>query len=436
MAEARFLPETRGRNGWWEVLPQKSPTRLLSGQHRAKTAIVGGGICGIATAHKLAEHCPNDEIYLIEAERVGMGASGSNAGFMLNMHSHGPPKKTDILRRNMELWQTGLNDLRQKVQQFQIQCDWSEAGRFYGAAGPDGEKHLDEIAQTLDQLAHEYTWQTQSELNKKFGTIFYTRGMHAPGNALVNPAALMQGLAHNLPANVTLFEETPVLKFDSKGSGYVIQTAQGEIHAGQLVLACGVFLEHFGIAKRQFVPMGTYASMTPRLSDDELSCLGEADEFGLLGGSAHGSTIRLTKDKRLFVRNYFNFNPGASPSDELLKKTAHMHRRAMIKRWPDLRNTPFEHTWGGVMAFTQNNGGIFGEYKPNLYAILTNDISPMTRGAAAGALLADLMEGQHSELLDLQLAIPEASRLPPRPLLDLGIAWRKGALHWAASREF
>lgn len=88
------------------------------------------------------------------------------------------------------------------------------------------------------------------------------------------------------------------------------------------------------------------------------------------------------------------------------------------------------------MAFTDNNGGIFGEYQPNLFAILTNDVSPMTRGTAAGALLADLMQGIQSDLLELQLGIPEASRLPPRPILDLGVAWRKGALYWAARKEF
>lgn len=88
------------------------------------------------------------------------------------------------------------------------------------------------------------------------------------------------------------------------------------------------------------------------------------------------------------------------------------------------------------MAFTQNNGGVFGEYRPNLFAILTNDVSPMTRGAAAGGLLAEMMQGHQSELLELQLSIPEASRLPPRPFLDLGIALRKGALHWAARQEF
>ena len=68
------------------------------------------------------------------------------------------------------------------------------------------------------------------------------------------------------------------------------------------------------------------------------------------------------------------------------------------------------------MAFTWNDGAVFGELQPGLFAVLTNDVSPMTRGAAAGRLLADLMEGHDSELLETQLSIPGASRLPAAPV--------------------
>ena len=88
------------------------------------------------------------------------------------------------------------------------------------------------------------------------------------------------------------------------------------------------------------------------------------------------------------------------------------------------------------MAFTWNNGAIFGEMEPGLFAVLTNDVSPMTRGMAASRLLADLMESQDSALLSLQMSLPEANRLPPRPFLDIGIAIKRGLLHFAARKEF
>ena len=87
------------------------------------------------------------------------------------------------------------------------------------------------------------------------------------------------------------------------------------------------------------------------------------------------------------------------------------------------------------MAFTLKNGTVFGEYEPGIYVVLTNDVSPMTRGEAAGALMAEYMEGLDSDLLAVQLSIPNAKTLPPRPFLDLGIGVRKAMHHLAARHE-
>ena len=88
------------------------------------------------------------------------------------------------------------------------------------------------------------------------------------------------------------------------------------------------------------------------------------------------------------------------------------------------------------MAFTTNNGAVFGEIEPNLYAVLTNDVSPMTRGAATGRLLAEYMEDCDSQLLTSVLSMPTARRLPPRPILDLGVAWRLRTMQRAGAEEF
>lgn len=435
MRQVRRLPEHHDSNGWWETLPHAPEPRRVKGEVRVKTAIVGGGICGISVANRLGELCPNDDICLIEAERVGFGASGRNAGFMLNLHSHGPPKNLDVLRRNMKFWQTGLDSLRNKVEEWQIQCDWNEAGRLYGAAGPDGEKRLSEISATLEALGLHHDRQDRGEIAKRIGTEFYSSALCVPGSALVNPAAMMRGLARNLPANVQLFENTPVVSFARENDGYRIVTRQGQIQADRLVLATGVFLKDFGIATGKFVPMATYASLTNPLDPESLRNLGTGEEFGLLGGSEVGSTVRLTRDNRLFLRNHYNFEPGRSASAARISDIATMHRKALTIRWPALSSIGFEHSWGGAMAFTTNNGTVFGEYGPNLYAILTNDVSPMTRGEATGALLAEHMEGLDSDLLSLQLALPDARRLPPRPFLDAGISMRRWLKNATSGRE-
>ncbi len=436
MIRPRIIPKHTDSNGWWEILEPAPEPQQVNGTVRVETAIIGAGICGVSVAHQLGKLRPNDSLALIDAERIGFGASGRNAGFMLNVHSHGPPKKIEILRRNLKLWESGLNDLRRMVREFQIDCDWDEFGRFYGSAGPDGEKHIDEIADTLNQLGHEYCWLTGDELHSRIGTNFYKRGLRASGSALVNPASLLRGLARNLPANVQVYEDCPVTGVVRANGCFTVQTESGTVVADRLVLAAGVFLKEFGVASGRYVPMATYASLTAPLNDEELDQFGTAQPFGLLGGSEYGATIRLTKDKRLFVRNVFKHVPGAPTNARGVAEIAKLHRKAMTSRWSRLARTPFQHSWGGIMAFTWNDGTVFGELEPGLFALLTNDVSPMTRGAAAGRLLADLMEDQASDLLSTQLSIPQARRLPPRPILDLGIALRRRLLHAAANREF
>jgi len=432
----RVIPKHDDSNGWWETLPAPPAAKPLVGTHHVKTAIIGAGICGLSVAHQLAKHCPDDDIALIDAERAGFGASGRNAGFMLNLHSHGPPKKLDILRRNMQLWDSGLADLRRMVREFQIDCGWDDFGRLYGSAGPDGEKHIVEIAETLDQLGLEHRWLDADAMASRIGTAFYRRGLHTSGSALVNPAALMRGLARNVPVNVSLFENSPVLGLERQGDGFRIKTASGEILCDRVVVAAGVFMKQFGIGSDRFVPMATYASLTAPMNRAQLSQLGTARPFGLLGGSEYGATIRLTPDDRLFVRNVFRHAPGAPTGRKRVADISNAHRKAMIARWPGLADLAFDHSWGGIMAFTWNDGTIFGEVEPGLFAVLTNDVSPMTRGAAAGRLLADFIVGEDSDLLKTQLSIPGASRLPPRPFLDIGIALRKTRLHLAARGEF
>ncbi len=77
------------RNGWYAILPDPAPARVLSGDVLTDWAVLGGGACGLSFARRIAELRPNDTVIVVEGMRVGYGTSGRNAGFMLRHHSHG-----------------------------------------------------------------------------------------------------------------------------------------------------------------------------------------------------------------------------------------------------------------------------------------------------------------------------------------------------------
>ena len=427
---AQKLPDDGPRNGWWEILPPPPPARTLGGTIKADWAIVGAGACGIAVARRLAELKPADSVVLVDASRVGYGASGRNAGFMLNDHAHGGMEKhLEPGRRSNRLCGAGLDYLRELVGQHQIQCDWSEWGRVYVAQGTAGEAHLADLARAFDGLGVAYRTVDRRGMEAITGTGFYSRGLRADGSTLVQPAAMMRGLGATLPANVDLREETPITEVRREAGGHRVAghrliAPEGEIEAKTVILANGMFLEEFGYAKRRIVPIALFASLTRQLSPDEVRRVGEEGEFGLLPASPNGSTVRLTQDRRILMRNTLYYGREKTYSPEMMERVAANHREGIRRRWPDFEDIELAGTWGGMMGFTRNEGTVFGEISPGVHAVTTTDAAPMTKGTIAGKLLAEQLSGIDSELLQLLLSAPKAAWLPPDPILRFVVDWR------------
>ena len=271
MIKARKLPDDGPRNGWYETLPAPPPARRVDGRVKADFAVIGAGTCGCAVARRLGELRPDETVALVEATRVGYGTSGRNAGFMLDHHSHGGMKHFEAARKNDRLFSAGTAWLRDLVQKHQIQCQWSDWGRIYVAAEASAEGELKGVSDGFDALGVPWRGLDRDDLEAVTGSRFYRRGVRADGSALVQPAAMMRGLAATLPANVTLYEESPVHEIGTKG-GFRLACPDGTIEARQVVLCNHVFAEEMGILKHRIVPLASFASLTEPLSDAARPC--------------------------------------------------------------------------------------------------------------------------------------------------------------------
>ncbi len=414
--KARKLPDEGAKNGWYATLPLPPPARSVTGSDTADWAVIGAGICGLTVARRLAKLRPDDRVALIDAERVGFGTSGRNAGFLLAGHSHGGEKNLELGRRNDRLCAAGVEHLRDIVTRHQIQCDWSNWGRIYVAAGAPGETHIGHLAHGLDGIGTAYSTVGRDDIEQVTGTRFYSRGLRVEGSALVQPAAMMRGLGAAVPANVTLYEDSPVSEIRSD-DGFRLICPDGEIAARKVILANHVFAEELGVARHRVAPIALFASLTRPLTQDELTLVGGGGEFGLLPASPNGSTVRLTQDGRILMRNTLGYGRAKRYDDAQMARALANHREGIRRRWPALADIEFAGTWGGILGFTRNGGVVFGEMAPGLYAVLTTDAAPMTRGAAAGKLLAEQICGVDSPLLHDMLALPKAALLPPDPIL-------------------
>ncbi len=414
---SRKLPHDGVTNGWYATLPAPPPPRTIGGTIDADWAVIGAGACGLAFARRLGELRPSDRVVVVEAMRVGYGTSGRNAGFMLFHHSHGGVKDLAAGRRNDRLFAAGFTYLRDTVREHQIQCDWSDWGQIYVAASPEGEAHLAAVAAGFDALDVPNERLERDAIAAITGTRFYSGGVRLQGAALVQPAAMMRGLGATLPPGVTLYEESPVTALHAENGGFRLVCPEGDVRARKLVLANHVFAEEMGFARHRVAPIATFASLTRPLEPEELREVGSEGQFGLLPASPNGSTVRLTLDGRILMRNTLRYAGTKRFGDAMIAEAARTHRESVRARWPALGEVPFIATWGGIMGFTRNEGGVFGELHDRLYAVLTTDAAPMTRGTALGKLLAEQICGVESEALRIVQSVPMAARLPPEPFL-------------------
>ncbi len=430
----REIPTYDSGNAWYNLLPEPDPPLRLTGEVFGDWTILGAGACGLATARRLADLRPDDRIVVVEASRVGYGASGRNAGFMLNHNTHGESKDLAIERRNGRLCQGGHDYLATLVEMHQIRCNWSDWGRVYAAAGDDADAHLSALSRVYDELLQPWTLLDAADMARLTGSAFYRSGLRARGNGLVNPAAMVRGLAACLPENVTLYEESPIVSV-AVDRPHRLQGEEGEVFAPGLILATSVFLEDMGICRHRIVPIATFASLSKPVPPALRASLGEDGEFALLPAHPNGSTVRLDRDGRLLMRNTIRYARGKRFDTASLSRISDVHRAAIAARWPALEGLEFEGTWGGMLGFTRNDGTIWGHLGANVHAVISSDAAPMTRGTMAGKLVAENICGEDSDLLALMRSIPSAARLPPDPLLRIAVQARIWSDRWTGKGE-
>ncbi len=410
------------RHGWAELLPERQARQPLSGTHRVPWVVVGAGVTGLACARRLAELHPDQEILLLEARLVGQGASGRNSGFAVAVSHFAGGFKADQMasyRRVNRINRAGLDLLRAQVSGHAIDCQWHEGGFHHAAADRLAIRECSYFLRYLEALEIPHTPLDAEALRERLGTALYQAGVHVAKGVLLQPAALVRGLADNLPANVRLVEQSPVLEVEN-GTPLTLHLANSKVRTDKLVLATNYEAAKLGFLRRYLIGITLSGSFTRALNDEELASLGSQREWGLLSLHGGGATVRLTVDRRLCLRNAAEYNGAALLSDRQLARRQAIHRVGFEKRFPQLAHVPFEYAWSGVEGISRNSTNFFGHQRDNIYLAGGYNGSGVTRGTAFGAALADYASGGHSPLIDDCLASAPGSWIPPRPFLDIG----------------
>lgn len=410
--------------GWVDLIPPRQSRPKISSDLEAKWLVIGAGFTGLSCARRLAEINPKDKIILLDARELGQNASGRNSGYAV-AHSHfsGAYKESDLekYQRVDRINQVGLNSLRTLVKDNTINCDWIESGIYHTAADSSSEIECDHFINYLKKREIKHTPLSNEEVYDHLGTSWYKRGVKVDNGALMQPAKLVFGLAENLPGNVELYENTPVLNL-MLGKTNKVMVPDATITADKVIMACNY--ENFEGAKpkQRLVGVTLSGSITRVLTNEEFATLGSQSSWGVLSLHSGGATIRLTDDRRIAIRNTAEYNNHRLLTKKQLIKRQQIHRQAFDNRFPQLSHVPFEHLYSGVEGVSANKTNIFEKFSDNLYYAGCFNGSGITKGTAFGIGIAEYACEKNSSIVKDCLALEKAKWLPPKPLLDLG-AW-------------
>lgn len=433
------FPTEVSSSGWYATLGNVKTAPQLSGRVETDWVVVGAGWFGVNAARRLAELRRQDSVVLIDAAAIGDNVAGRCAGFAIDL-AHNPrnPNFAEDEKGNLEerdINVEGIEFLRDGVERYGIECDWSPEGKTHSAATPRGEACLTSFAAALDRIGKKYEWYSAAQMREIAGTRYYTKGLHTPGTVLMQPAAMLRGIAANLGDNTTVYENSPVIEVIYGSPRHVLRTVQGEIHAKTIILAANGFISEFGFYKDSPIPVFTYGSLTRPLTEAERAKIGGRQAFGLIPAESFGTTVRRTIDNRLFIRNVYDYGDHFVTTKAQVDRARRSHQKSFDRRFPEISSIGFEHSWGGAACLAQNSGIIFGPLADRVLGAGFCNGTGVSRGTVFGKAIAEYACGLESKTIKILLNRAKPGRAYPKLITSLGVQMTTRYRLWKAGRE-
>ncbi len=402
---------------------------VLSGEVVADVCVIGGGYSGLNTALELAER--GFSVVLLEARKIGWGASGRNGGQLIRGVGHGLEQFSNVIGsdgvRQMKLMGLeAVEIVRERVQRYQIPCDLTW-GYCDLANKPH---HLQELAEDAEELRslgyrHEVRLLQAGEMGSVIGSDRYVGGMIDMGSGHLHPLNLALGeAAAAQQLGVQLFEQSEVTRIDY-GPEVKVHTVQGHVRAKTLVLACNAYLN--GLNPQlggKVLPAGSYIIATEPLGEAQATRL-LPQNMAVCDQRVTVDYFRLSADRRLLFGGACHYS-GRDPQDI----GAYM-RPKMLKVFPQLADVKIDFQWGGMIGIGANRLPQIGRLadQPNVYYAQAYAGHGLNATHLAGKLLAEAISGQQQGRFDLFAQVPHITfpggKHLRSPLLALGMLWHR-----------
>jgi glycine/D-amino acid oxidase-like deaminating enzyme len=409
---------------WLNDLSSRSNIKTLDKDKLCDWLIIGAGYTGLSAARKLSELHPNQKIIIVDAQLAGEGASGRNSGYLVDTTLNDgftSNKELSNYKKKTDIYKLGIDAVKRFIKEHQVDCDWNESGKYFASSKHEDKKILLNFSETLFKLGFKHNVLSNDELTEKLGTSFYNVALQTKGGILLHPGKLVRAMIDTLPENIQLFENSSLLDWEKNNDIISCNFKNGNIRTKKIIFATNGFLKSLGIKSNYNFPLTLTASMTRPLTDKEFKSIGEPKEWGVLPVRPMGATVRMTKDRRVLIRNTAEVYNPLQMSQSNLDKRSKKQRIGIIKRFPQLPDNIIQSTWSGIVSRTRNSSQIFEKIDNNIFVVGCYNGSGIGVGTLFGEQIAIKASNENTQEIQTIEARKKPTWLPPQPFLSFGI---------------
>jgi len=370
---------------------------------QADVCVIGGGFTGLSAALNLAEQ--GLDVVLLEAERIGFGASGRNGGLI------GSGQRKDVIEmeaqfgldRSREFWQfaeDAKQTIRDRVAKHDINCDLQ-----YGQLeGVHKKSYLGLAQQISDVLAERYDYPharslSRDETRALVATDNYLEGLWDEKAMTIHPLNYALGLARAArEAGVRIFEHSRVVQY-TRSDPATIRTATGSVKASFIVLGCNGYLGKLEPrVAAKIMPINNFILTTAPLDEDRANAL-IPGRYGIHDTRFVVNYYRMSADRRLI------FGGGENYRARFPKDVAAFVRPKMLNLFPQLEDVAVDYAWGGTLSVTVKRLPHVGRLAPNLFFAQGYSGHGVSIANFAGKIIAEAIGGTASRF-DVFASLP------------------------------
>ncbi|NYH13573.1 gamma-glutamylputrescine oxidase [Paraburkholderia bryophila] len=393
----------------------------LTGRTHADVCVIGGGFTGLCTALELAQK--GYSVVLVEASKIGWGASGRNGGqlitgFSCDLDTFARYMPDEEVKQVFAMGLESVDIVKGHIARHSIDCDLT-MGYVIAA---NKSRHLDGLRAWRDEAAtrfdyHGYRFLEATEMTRHVESQRYPGGLYCTDSGHLHPLNYALGLAKAANSEgVRIYEDTAALSLRKNGTLHEIVCDKGRVEAKYVVLACNAY--QAGLAPqlaRKIIPVATHIIATEPLARRVMP-----SNVAIADSSHRLDYFRMSADGRML------WGGGATGSKRTHPHVSGWLKWNMLKTFPQLKHVKIDYCWGGLIDATMNRAPHFGRLEPDVYFAQGFSGHGVNATALAGKLIAESINAQSTRFDVFEKVkhrdIPWGPALH-RPMLALAMAW-------------